>query len=524
MTIESILKEFNETHSPSKVLLLSMVVPSFVDPTTDQKLALDRLLQFTPTDKGQQVIVIQSPVGEAVFFALRKFNDFLKSRNGNDGRPPTFSNLLADGRDLDIGPCPPFDSYFTERETFAQLPPHVATIASILGPFMTIPVFQTLQDQFHLSQIVISGHQPEDLLVHEPGAYDLSPFDLDDDSGSDDNRPNSVEGDTEAEVKAESESKSSGRKKREDPWSKDEFYCKEVHTREELELKLNELGAAEFGWCQHLDKYIHWMLHGKPATQKKTGNVVQKLRCAYFFESNCQYCIKTIKNGTTKEWCIQVGLFPHADHSFSNSTRGLSKMAKALAAPSPSKLLQAPRKMLADLRKRNVTVNSTTAKSAVRYLHRARQHSRGDHLNGNQDAETYGAVLKTLEMYDRKNIDEEDFTEHSTFILDKVVDVNKRTVVAVLSTENLLLNAYRQRFFSQPLFFACDISYRYMKEGWGIYPIITVNLSQQSKTIAYGFLSKEHTDAQDFIFRTLRTGVENIVNKRIAEHKNNEEN
>ena len=69
---------------------------------------------------------------------------------------------------------------------------------------------------------------------------------------------------------------------------------------------------------------------------------------------------------------------------------------------------------------------------------------------------------------------------------------------AALSTENLLLNAYRQRFWGNPIFLAADASYRLTQEGNGVFPVITTNLAQQTKAIAYGVTSHEHHKAQKF--------------------------
>jgi hypothetical protein len=87
-------------------------------------------------------------------------------------------------------------------------------------------------------------------------------------------------------------------------------------------------------------------------------------------------------------------------------------------------------------------------------------------------------------------------------------------MVAVFSTENLLLNAYRQRFWGFPVFFSADASYRYTKEGMALYPIMTTNIAQQSKIIAYGLVTNENEMAQRIIFRAVKAEVERIVKER----------
>jgi hypothetical protein len=90
------------------------------------------------------------------------------------------------------------------------------------------------------------------------------------------------------------------------------------------------------------------------------------------------------------------------------------------------------------------------------------------------------------------------------------------SLVAVLTSENLLLNAYRLQFWGNPIFFAADASYRLTQEGNGVFPVITTNLAQQTKTIAYGVISHEHHKAQSFIvFVSInKSALEELVRHR----------
>ena len=88
------------------------------------------------------------------------------------------------------------------------------------------------------------------------------------------------------------------------------------------------------------------------------------------------------------------------------------------------------------------------------------------------------------------------------------------SLVAVLATENLLLNAYRQQFWGNLIFFAADASYRLTQEGNGVFPVITTNLAQQTKTIAYGVITHEHHKAQKFIYASINSALEELVRYR----------
>jgi len=88
------------------------------------------------------------------------------------------------------------------------------------------------------------------------------------------------------------------------------------------------------------------------------------------------------------------------------------------------------------------------------------------------------------------------------------------SLVAVLSTESLLLNVYRQRFWENPIFLAADASCRLTPEGNGrVFPVITTNLAQRTRAIAYGVTSHEHHKAQKFIFSTIKSSLEELVSR-----------
>ncbi len=91
------------------------------------------------------------------------------------------------------------------------------------------------------------------------------------------------------------------------------------------------------------------------------------------------------------------------------------------------------------------------------------------------------------------------------------INVEQNTLDAVLGTENMILNAYRQRCCGNPIFFAADASYQLTQEGNGLNPAITTNLAMETKTIAYGNISYKHHKAQRCIFGAIKSEVEKIV-------------
>jgi hypothetical protein len=132
-------------------------------------------------------------------------------------------------------------------------------------------------------------------------------------------------------------------------------------------------------------------------------------------------------------------------------------------------------------------------------------------------AKTWGGLMLSISNYHKENI--ENFNEHSVYLLGLDSDPNagpKGSFVAILSTENFLLNAYRQLFWGYPIFMAADTSYRYTQEGHGLYPIITTNVAGQTKVIAYAIISHEHHKAQRKVFEAIKAELERLVNDRKA--------
>ena len=123
----------------------------------------------------------------------------------------------------------------------------------------------------------------------------------------------------------------------------------------------------------------------------------------------------------------------------------------------------------------------------------------------NGQGNNWGGIAAVLESYKKENIF--NFTQHSMYLLGIDCRPEDNSLVAVLTTENLLLNAYRQQFWGNPIFFAADASYRLTQEGNGVFPVITTNLAQQTKTIAYGVISHEHHKAQRFILASIKSAL-----------------
>jgi len=96
-------------------------------------------------------------------------------------------------------------------------------------------------------------------------------------------------------------------------------------------------------------------------------------------------------------------------------------------------------------------------------------------------------------------------------------------LVCVFSTEELLLNAYRQYYHSgqRNISFQIDASYRYTSEKRvGYIPIKVASICQVGHAVAYAVVTFEDQTAHDFILRAVKYSIEYVVNRRVkAGHK-----
>jgi len=262
----------------------------------------------------------------------------------------------------------------------------------------------------------------------------------------------------------------------------------------------------------HFGRGFHkWLKKDKPRTNK-SGDWIQKLRCTFFHTAECPQCIRIIKKATSETYDVESGSFPHNDHVEveRSQTRGLTKTEKNKIFSSPSKaamnlVASARNKMPLSTKQKNKILRSQhheRSKSAVVQPGQAREG---------------GGMLLTCQHYRKKAIvARKMFNEHSVFCLGVKYNPTdgKEVFVAILSSENLLLNAYRQSFWGQPVLIAADTSYRLNQEGNGVYPVCTVTAGQITKTIAYAILSHEHDKIQQYVFGKVKHWVEKDVASR----------
>ena len=100
--------------------------------------------------------------------------------------------------------------------------------------------------------------------------------------------------------------------------------------------------------------------------------------------------------------------------------------------------------------------------------------------------------------------------------MDEGPDDSAPAVVAVFSTEELLLNLYRQNTTGQDIHIQMDASYRYTtSRNCGYIPVKVSSLTQSGRTVAYAVVTKEDSDVHAFLVESVVTSLEAVVNRRI---------
>jgi hypothetical protein len=257
--------------------------------------------------------------------------------------------------------------------------------------------------------------------------------------------------------------------------------------------------------------------HRKDTKYRKKSNTLRtRWYCTFHKQCNCLYRVATIEDCDSKLAQIFIGSIPHVDHSVNKFKRALPLQIKTLVAYSPSQLKFLPPQALLHKASLKIQMNKDMQRRAKRQLAYMRSKSALLHLCPGSDGKRWGDLAVTLDAMMRSKIDKQEFDEHTVFICgdEYYMKPSENRFYAALSTEDLLLNAYRQLASSQDMSIAVDTSYRYTTEKSGLMPIRTISFNQRGHIIAYGVVSNEDEHAHEFIFRKVREAVEDVVRRR----------
>ena len=165
----------------------------------------------------------------------------------------------------------------------------------------------------------------------------------------------------------------------------------------------------------------------------------------------------------TKLASIEVGTIQHSPHNWNvraSRQPGVPKYIQSIVMDSPSKIQLAPSKIIASARQKGFTIDDKLSCAIQSKKYRMRC-PWGQNV---QPASTWGGITCAFDLYKRERI--ANFNEHSVYLIGLQCDPGANTLVAFLSTENMLINAYRQQFWGLPLFCGRCIVPADTREKW----------------------------------------------------------
>lgn len=300
------------------------------------------------------------------------------------------------------------------------------------------------------------------------------------------------------------------RQAEEDLWDP-QYYAENV-PKCDLPQVWADLGHKQFGGAG----FLNWDYRdGKAGRENLDGTRIRKLRCTFHGVSLCSFVAREIYNPATETASIQICRTGHNDHSFiaPSPRKGLSKYIISKLFCSPCKLDSTLTKLCNEAQlDHGFAIGEKEKEQIKQFLRHHREIRHGD-VGGKN---TWGALRSVFKRYFKSNI--ADFTENSVHCFGFRADEKAGSLVAVISSEDLLLNMHRARTWQGKddglLHLCIDGSFRVTTEGFGLLPITTTNLKQQSKIIAYGIISTENEDDVRYIGQKTRDYATDILFSR----------
>ena len=159
----------------------------------------------------------------------------------------------------------------------------------------------------------------------------------------------------------------------------------------------------------------------------------------------------------------------HSNHmEEGDRVRGVPGQIRALLTP--TKLGMPPKNLRGWLRKQTIdgnliVINRALKKTLKHYQKTARKRLRREKLDGAVGG-SFGAISTLVEKMEKSYLQSMGtFTQHSAHILgDALIVPETRMLTVAISTENLLLNAYRQAQFGLPSLVCVDTTHRLIVE------------------------------------------------------------
>ena len=309
-------------------------------------------------------------------------------------------------------------------------------------------------------------------------------------------------------------------------------------------------------------------------TYKGKGALVKAvLECPFNLECGCPFKLRRVRRVTQDghyEFCLEVGDQQHCDHNLRVDRLGEARqrehvsLAVKAKIDSPSKIENKPRNLVKNLSQGGFALTSKMQASVKVCQRRLKMFSNcslvlarllsllscsctvpllalhlslppsssGRHHNffdcvfclsrQAQDANIPRLLRGTFDglqhFFDQKERDRlvaaGTLHEHTSYTLCCEINAETKRVVCAFSSENLLLNAYRQSQLGMPSLLCMDASYRLVIEGHRAFLFGTTGVDHKFHIIFMGVCSSEDTAAHRSMYDASVREVERIVADR----------
>jgi hypothetical protein len=292
-------------------------------------------------------------------------------------------------------------------------------------------------------------------------------------------------------------------------------------TDNDVKNALLELGSDEF--FMNGVNGLSWKPR-KEVISNKGKTIRQVFGCHFKYQSKCPFVVRVTKDVLSGFSQIHVGNRPHSDHNVCLHKRGVAGLVQAAMITSPNALENkgAMTVVRNTLFKHKLNLSIVEQRKAARLFDRRRKNFHKTKIQGH-DNNTYDGLAAMIRLYRRHELQREggDFNRNTLYVCgDDFVcnsEEGKERVAVVFTSENLLLNCYRQSTTGQDLTLAVDASYRYTWQGYGLLVVKVIDFAQTAHSVAWALVSKEDDDAHVFVFQQLVKELERLVEKYVQE-------
>ena len=214
-----------------------------------------------------------------------------------------------------------------------------------------------------------------------------------------------------------------------------------------------------------------------------------------------------------------VGVGPgktHADHNLSTSKWALPKAVR-LHLASPSKVALRPSKIMSELTDHGYTLGEKARRAIVKSQSTSRVKEQ-EKIMPREMRGKFAGVSRFCEQRSRAALEARStFGPHTAYVVgDPVIDSETQEMIVALSTENLILNAYRQTCYGLPTYVCVDATHRLVVEGHSTLLFGTTGPDQRFHAFAYACCSSENQRAHALVACAIQQEVERLVAVKAA--------